>query len=171
MIDLQQILFWIFSSIMLLTGALVILRNDVVNSAMFLIQVFLCMAGIFLLLEAFFLAIVQVLVYAGAVVVLFLFVTMLLHPGQLVRDAFTPLANAGALVTFLALGAVTTFVVLGLPDEATDQLVTAQGGLREVVQPIFRMYLLPFLLTALVLLSAMIGVVVLTKKDSDADVE
>lgn len=166
MIDLTQILFWIFSSVMLATAALVVLRKDPVNSAMCLIQVFLCMAGIYLLLEAYFLAIVQVLVYAGAVVVLFLFVTMLLHPGEREGGPFTPLANAGALVTLLALVAVTAYVVLGLPETASNPLQTAQGGLRDVVQPIFSTYMLPFLLVSLLLLSAMIGVVVLAKKDS-----
>lgn len=169
MIDLQQILFWIFSLTMLGTAVLVITRDNLVNSAMMLIQVFLCMGGIFLLLQAFFLAIIQVLVYAGAVVVLFLFVIMLLRPDADRRIASSSVANGGAVVTFSALGAAALYVVFNLPQtpasEGNAELVA--GGLRQVVQPIFSTYLLPFQLTALILLTAMIGVVVLSRKDSN----
>jgi NADH-quinone oxidoreductase subunit J len=167
MIDLQQILFWIFSLTMVGAAALVITRDNLVNSAMLLIQVFLCMAGIFLLLQAFFLAIIQVLVYAGAVVVLFLFVIMLLQPDKERKTAFNSVANAGAVITFLALGAAALYVAFNTPSvEAPADLAVVQGDLRQVVQPIFSTYLLPFQLTALILLTGMIGVVVLSRKDS-----
>src|ERR1019366_9403548 len=74
----HDILFWLFSIAMLLCGLGVITNRNPVNSAVFLVLLFVCMAGLFVLLEAFFLAVIQILVYAGAVMVLFLFVIMLL---------------------------------------------------------------------------------------------
>src|SRR6185295_1225834 len=74
----MDILFYLFAGLMLICGALVVTQRNPVTSAMLLILVFFFMAGLFVLLEAFFLAVIQVLVYAGAVMVLFLFVMMLL---------------------------------------------------------------------------------------------
>ncbi len=75
---MQDILFYLFAALTLICGALVILNRNPVNSAMFLVLSIASMAGLFVLLHAFFLAAVQILVYAGAVMVLFLFVIMLL---------------------------------------------------------------------------------------------
>src|SRR5580700_2320429 len=75
---MQDILFYLFAALTLICGALVILNRNPVNSAMFLVLSIASMAGLFVLLHAFFLAAIQVLVYAGAVMVLFLFVIMLL---------------------------------------------------------------------------------------------
>jgi len=74
----QEYLFYIFAALTLICGVLVILNRNPINSAMFLVLAIASMAGLFVLLHAFFLAAVQVLVYAGAVIVLFLFVIMLL---------------------------------------------------------------------------------------------
>jgi NADH-quinone oxidoreductase subunit J len=182
MASLQQLFFWLFSAIMLTTGALALTRSNLVNAAMLLIQVFLCMGGIFLLLHAFFLAVVQVLVYAGAVVVLFLFVIMLLSPKD-EPAGFRGLAMLGGLVTFFLLSGVAIAAALGvptLPAATTDaaaasvaagaiegaQAVPA-SGLSEVMLGLFSRYLLPFELTAVLLLAAMVGVVVLSKKDAN----
>src|SRR5271157_5945972 len=75
---MQEILFYIFAALTLVCGALIILNRNPVNSAMFLVLSIASLAALFVLLHAFFLAAVQVLVYAGAVMVLFLFVIMLL---------------------------------------------------------------------------------------------
>ena len=75
---MQDILFYIFAALTLVCGLMVVLSRNPINSAMFLVLSIASMAGLFVLLHAFFLAAVQVLVYAGAVMVLFLFVIMLL---------------------------------------------------------------------------------------------
>src|SRR5438270_3441243 len=75
---MQDYLFYIFAALTLICGALIIVNKNPVNSAMFLVLSIASMAGLFVLLHAFFLAAVQILVYAGAVMVLFLFVIMLL---------------------------------------------------------------------------------------------
>src|SRR5260370_30082958 len=76
---MQDYLFYIFAAFTLICGALIIVNRNPVNSAMFLVLAIASMAGLFVMLHAFFLAAVQVLVYAGAVMVLFLFVIMLLN--------------------------------------------------------------------------------------------
>lgn len=159
----QDLLFWFFSAAMLVSGVLVIANRNPVNSAMFLILLFINMAGLFLLLEAFFLAIVQVLVYAGAVMVLFLFVIMLLDLKAGPQRPFKKLAVGLAAVVGLALvGEI--WVVLQVPLAPSGSPL--QGGLREVVKKLFTSYLLPFEVTALILLVAMLGVVLLSRREA-----
>ncbi len=163
--NLQVIFFWIFSLAMLGSGALVITRHNPVNSAMFLIQLFLCMAGLFLLLEAYFLAILQVLVYAGAVMVLFLFVIMFLNVDPAQEKVFPRIAVAGSTALAVVLG-VEFYILLHkrihLAGRSPEHM---HGGLRDVMRPLFTDYLLPFELTALIVLVAMIGVIVLSKRE------
>ncbi len=159
---IQDLLFWFFSAAMLLSGVLVIANRNPINSAMFLILLFINMAGLFLLLEAFFLAIVQVLVYAGAVMVLFLFVIMLLDIKEGPARPFKKLAVGLAGVVGLALVAE-IWVVLQAPLAPSG--TPLQGGLREVAKKLFTNYLLPFEVTALILLVAMLGVVLLSRRE------
>ena len=163
--NLQVILFWIFSIAMLASGVLVITRHNPVNSAMFLIQLFLCMAGLFVLLEAFFLAIVQILVYAGAVMVLFLFVIMLLNADPAQEKIFPRLSVFGATALSVVLG-LEFYILLQKPIPLPRVPSTAlSAGLRDVIKPLFTDYLLPFGLTSLIVLVAMVGVIVLSKRD------
>ncbi|MBM3280078.1 MAG: NADH-quinone oxidoreductase subunit J [Candidatus Handelsmanbacteria bacterium] len=156
----QDLLFWFFSAAMLLCGVLVIANRNPVNSAMFLILLFINMAGLFLLLEAFFLAIVQILVYAGAVMVLFLFVIMLLDIKEGARKPVKKLAVGLAAAVGLALSAEIWLAIQGPAAPAGAPL---HGGLKEVVKQLFTNYLLPFEVTALILLVAMLGVVLLSR--------
>src|SRR5579872_2740845 len=95
---MQDILFYIFAALTLVCGALIILSRNPVNSAMFLVLTIASLAGLFVLLEAFFLAAIQILVYAGAVMVLFLFVIMLLDLKAEERRKFKILALVGGAV-------------------------------------------------------------------------
>lgn len=163
--DFNRILFWVFSTLMLGSGALAITRAHLVNAAMFFIQVILCMAGLFLLLDAQFLALIQVLVYAGSVVVLFLFVIMLLDQQEESKRMSLGGMVAGG-ITFASLAALLGTIVLQHQRTNPDALVPVGGtvGLRDVIRTIFTHYLLPFEMTALVLLTAMVGIVVLSRK-------
>jgi NADH-quinone oxidoreductase subunit J len=169
MLDLQQILFWTFSLTMLGTAVLVVTRNSLVNSAMLLLQLFLCMSGLYLLLQAFFLAVIQILVYAGAVVVLFLFVIMLLHPEREKTSSWASFPIAGAGLTFLSLVGAIGYAAVHSRSAVTQVAevpAAMQGGVRQVVAPIFNHYLLPFQLISLILLAAMVGVIVLSRRDA-----
>jgi len=163
--NVHDILFWFFSIAMLLCGVLVIASRNPIHSALALVVLFVSMAGLFVLLEAFFLAAIQVLVYAGAVMVLFLFVIMLLDLKASERRRFKLLGALGGVLVAVALawelGIVLNRPILPLAVGAAD----FGGGLESIVKPLFVRYMLPFEVTALLLLVAMVGVVLLSKKD------
>jgi NADH-quinone oxidoreductase subunit J len=158
-------LFYFFSIAMLLCGVFVIANRNPVASAMCLVAMFLFMAGLFVLLEAFFIAAIQVLVYAGAVMVLFLFVIMLLDIKASQRRRFAFLAVIGGVAVAGAfvweLGIILNQPVQSLQTGNAD----LSAGLENVVKPLFQNYMLPFQVTALLLLVSMVGVVLLSKKD------
>src|ERR1700730_9442889 len=100
---MQDILFYIFAALTLVCGALIILNRNPVNSAMFLVLSISSMAGLFVLLHAFFLAAIQVLVYAGAVMVLFVFVIMLLN---LKEEEHRKIKSYGAVAGLVSVAAI-----------------------------------------------------------------
>jgi NADH-quinone oxidoreductase subunit J len=162
--NVHDTLFWFFSIAMLLSGVGVIASRNPVNSAMFLVVLFFFMAGLFVLLEAFFLAAIQVLIYAGAVMVLFLFVIMLLDIKASEKRKFRVLAVFGGVGVAGAF-ACELWIVLGNPVQPLATPGEFKGGLKDVVAPLFANYMLPFEITGLLLLVAMIGVVLLSKKE------
>src|SRR6201996_5465881 len=93
-----DILFYVFSALAMICGIMILVSRNPVNSAMFLVLTIASLAGLFVLLEAFFLAAIQILVYAGAVVVLFLFVIMLLDLRTEERRKIKLLGMGGAVV-------------------------------------------------------------------------
>src|SRR5579862_5436937 len=98
-----DILFYVFSALALFCGIMLLVSRNPVNSAMFLVLTIACLAGLFVLLQAFFLAAVQVLVYAGAVMVLFLFVIMLL---ELKEEERRRIRKFGAIAGLAAVGVI-----------------------------------------------------------------
>src|SRR5215210_8327447 len=100
---MSPLLFWIFALLMLVFGASVVVNRNPVASALSLVLSFLCLAALFVGLDAFFIGVIQVLVYAGAVMVLFLFIIMLLDLKSEERRKMNVVAFAGGLVVALAL--------------------------------------------------------------------
>jgi NADH-quinone oxidoreductase subunit J len=163
---MEQFLFYFLSSAMLLCGVLVITSKNPVNSAIFLILVFFFMAGLFVLLHAFFLAAVQVLVYAGAVMVLFLFVIMLLN---IKSELSHHLHWFGVLGSLLVIPILIWEFTKILREDNGNPLVSdtdVVGSTEAVGRLLFSNYLLPFEIASILLLMAMIGVIVLSKKDA-----
>jgi NADH-quinone oxidoreductase subunit J len=165
---MQDALFYIFAALTLGCGFLVVANpfsRNPVTSAMFLVLTIASLAGLFVLLHAFFLAAVQVLVYAGAVMVLFLFVIMLLDLKAEERRRARVLGVVGGLV---AVGAILCIFFQSLA-EATPlpagQNPTIEGGTVPLGKLLFTQYLLPFEIVSVLLLVAMVGVVLLSKKD------
>jgi len=163
-----NILFYVFAIATLAFGALVVANpfsRNPVTSAMFLVLTIISMAGLFVLLHAFFLAAVQVLVYAGAVMVLFLFVIMLL---DLKEEERRKIKLTGLVAGVLSVGAIVAIFVRSLlttqpgSDLATPQL---EGSTFALGSMLFRDYLLPFEIVSILLLVAMVGVILLSKKD------
>jgi NADH-quinone oxidoreductase subunit J len=165
---MQDCLFYLFAALTLLCGALVIFNpftRNPVTSAMFLVLTIVSMAGLFVLLRAFFLAAVQILVYAGAVMVLFLFVIMLLDLKEEERRKIKAVAGllgvaAAGCVAAAMIGAIRqSNIGVGLAP------ATVEGSTIDLGRRLFTYYALPFELISLVLLVAMIGAILLSKKD------
>lgn len=156
-------LFLILSVLTVATALLVVLNKNAVNAAMFLLLSLVGLAGLFVLLDAPLLAFVLILVYAGAVVALFLFIIMLLDttPGSF--PAFKPMTIAasalGAALLALGLWSLTTRAVLP-PAPASVPVPT----MKSYAEMLFTTYLLPVQIVGFMLLIAMLGVIVLSKK-------
>ena len=166
---MQDALFYILAFLTLVFGFLVIANpfsRNPVTSAMFLVLTIVSLAGLFVLLHAFFLAAVQILVYAGAVMVLFLFVIMLLDLKAEERRKIRKLGVVGGLISAGAILAI--FLSSLLKPEAqlgAAQAPAVEGGTVPLAKLLFTQYLLPFEIVSVLLLVAIIGVVLLSKKE------
>jgi NADH-quinone oxidoreductase subunit J len=160
-------LFYTFALLTLVCGALVIANpfsRNPVTSAMFLVLTIASLAGLFVLLHAFFLAAVQVLVYAGAVMVLFLFVIMLLDLKSEERRKIKGFGVAGGVVSVGAILAI-FFSSLHQSTLEYDSTPYLSGSTTRLGKLLFTNYLLPFEIVSVLLLVAMVGVILLSKKD------
>jgi len=166
---MQDLFFYIFAALTLLSGFLVIANpfsRNPVTSAMFLVLTIVWMAGLFVLLHAFFLAAVQVLVYAGAVMVLFLFVIMLLNLKEEEHRKIKAFGLVTGSISVLALLAIVLRTFLFGPKlSANLPAPTFEGSTDMLGKVLFTDYLLPFEILSLLLLVAMVGVILLSKKD------
>lgn len=165
---METFIFFYFASIIVVTAGLVVAMKNPVYSVLSLLVMFFHVAGLFVTLHAEFLAIIQILVYAGAILVLYLFVVMLLN---LKREEYFH----NQLVVGLFLGCVlfAESVLLVLKGETTlgQNLVSADttvelthGNTESIGELLYSTYLFPFEVASLILLVAMVGAVILTKK-------
>lgn len=164
---MHDILFYIFAFMTLVFGFMVIANpfsHNPVTSAMFLVLTIASLAGLFVLLHAFFLAAVQVLVYAGAVMVLFLFVIMLLDLKEEERKRIRLFAVISGCV---AAGSILAIFLTSLARSPLEVAATPslEGGTLELGNRLFTAYVLPFEVVSVLLLVAMVGVILLSKKD------
>jgi NADH-quinone oxidoreductase subunit J len=138
-------------------------RNPV-TSAMFLVLTIISMAGLFVLLNAFFLAAVQVMVYAGAVIVLFLFVIMLLDVKEVEKQHYNLFGVVLGLLGLLSVGGMLIKAILssGVGEGLQPQL---EGSTKDLGMKLFTDYVLPFEIMGVLLLVGMIGVILLSKKN------
>ena len=169
-----QAVFYYMAAASVASAILAVTRKNPVHSMLWVLALFLHVAGIFLLLGAEFLAAVQVIVYAGAILVFYLFVLMLLDlPGEEARPRFGshwPLAAVGgigfATLTWLtqAIDPVGAgFAPAGVPAEGAPL-----GSLAEVGMALFGPFALPFEMASLILLAAIVGAVVLARKKAQS---
>jgi len=167
--------FFVLFAVMAIGGAtaMVFARNPVA-SLLYLVMAFFAVSGIFVLLDAHFIAAVNLIVYAGAILVLFLFVIMLLNLGRSAKsDLRGPLfrmvgITAGGAVFGLLLvmlrGGNATSMAGGMGQATIDAMLEAQGAVGVVAEPMFRSYLVPFEITSLLLLVAIVGAIVLARR-------
>src|SRR4051812_18697640 len=162
-------LFWSFSLLMLIFGMAVVLNRNPVASALSLVVSFLGLSALFMSLNAFFVGIIQILVYAGAVMVLFLFIIMLLDlRAEKLRKINWPATAGGIAVAVVFLAQVLAVIRRFSPaQQAFPPLTgTALDDVRGIGMRLFENYNLPLQIIGILILVATIGVVVLSKREA-----
>ena len=164
-------LFLIVGATALGAALLAVTRKNPVASAMWLVLMFFGLAGNYVVLEAYFVAAVQVLVYAGAIMVLFLFVIMLLDLRQEHLETEPPprlpFFGVAAAVLFIAVSAIALLDAVDagvFPDAAARATLELDGSAKAIGEALFGTWLLAFEVTSILLLGAIFGAVILTKR-------
>ena len=169
---ISPVLFWLFAVVSVISAILMITVKNPVRSALFLVTTFICVAAFYILLSAQFIAAVQIIVYAGAIMVLFLFVIMLLNIG-----APEGLNETGGIQPWIAatLGGVFVVALIGsnslitlntLPVQYTNGLVPP-GTVQDIGLNLYNpasAWLFPFEITSILLLVAVVGAIILAKR-------
>jgi NADH-quinone oxidoreductase subunit J len=176
MIDYSLLAFFIFSSIAILGSLMVVFKKNPVASAFALVAVFFSFAGLYALMSAHLVAALQILVYTGAIMVLFVFVIMLLNQDQPVEDLksssliFKITSGAGVLVLVYAFVRV-SLLARGIEPKGsmTDEKVIEQGGnVKLIAESLFSDHVLSFELTSFLLLGAIVATIALAKRKNIA---
>ncbi len=166
---MDVILFLVFAIIAVVCAINVVVQTHPISSALSLVGVMGSLAVLYLLLGAEFIAAAQLIVYAGAIMVLFIFVIMLLNAGAEGPRGRSVIPGAlGGLLLILLLVPLAYFVQRWYPDNPIVKFGAFQGGTALAVgRALFTTYLLPFEITSLLVLIAIIGAVVLARKELD----
>jgi NADH-quinone oxidoreductase subunit J len=166
---LQVMFFYLVALIAVISGFLVVTCKSPVNSALALVNTFFCLAVFYVMLHAPFMAAIQIMVYAGAIMVLILFVIMLLNLGVEPLKKYTHTVwgiIAGSLVFILTFLFITpqgqTSKMVGA---ITNEAVMREGHTELIGKAIFVDFLLPFELASILLLVAIVGAVILAKRE------
>jgi NADH-quinone oxidoreductase subunit J len=163
-----EILFWFLSALALFSALMVLVSKNPVHSVLWLIVVFFSISGHYILLNAQFLAIVNLIVYAGAIMVLFLFVIMLMNLNSSTEPQKNSLIKLAGVVAGCLLLTVFVSAVRSAQEIKDSQVLMNTGdiGLIENLgKVLFKDYVIPFELSSILFLSAMVGDVVIGKKE------
>ena len=172
---MADLLFYVLGSVALGSALGVVLSRNPVGSLLFMVTALASVAGIYVLLEAHFLAAIQIMVYAGAIMVLFLFVIMLLNLGHDYQKDLK--GGFGAILSFVVVGLIAGGIArqfTGIPEmgqgggfpgpEAMDALIAEQGIMGVIARPLYTDYVVAFEVTGILLLVAIVGALALAKK-------
>ena len=166
--SIELILFIIFSAVAAVSAILMITRANPVISALFLILNFASLAGLYLPLNAQFIAVVQVIVYAGAIMVLFLFVIMLLKPErEKIFDKHPRIKVFAIVIAALVFIQLIYMIFFSRPSSLVNPVVSESvkaGTVEQIGRQLYTYYVLPFEAAGFLLLAATIGALVLAKK-------
>ena len=163
---INQLIFLYFAAVIIASAVLTITRRNPVHSVLFMLLLFFHIAGVFVLLNAEFLAAVQLIVYAGAILILYLFVVMLLSVDRESKSAranrFWPwLIGFGLIIA----GEIALLVLRGsFPADQGQAVKQAGAGVKELGIELYTNYLVPFEIASVILLVGLVGAVMLAKK-------
>ncbi len=163
---ITEILFWTLSAAAILAALLVIFSKNPVHSVLWLIVVFFAISGHYVLLNAQFLAIVNMIVYAGAIMVLFLFVIMLMNmnaeqePNKSKWMKLAGIISGGSLMLILVASLKNSTAIAGGQDAGI-------GLIQQLGRTLFSDYVVPFEISSILFLSAMVGAIILGKKEKN----
>ena len=163
---MHKVIFLYFAAVILASAVLMITRRNPVHSVMFMLLLFFHIAGVFVLLNAEFIAAVQLIVYAGAILILYLFVVMLLNVDKersMARaNRFWPWITAfGVLIA----GEMVLLIMRGrFPADINSPMPPAGTGVKELGMALYQKYLVPFEIASVILLVGLVGAVMLAKK-------
>jgi len=166
---METLFFYIVALVVLGSGLIVILSKNPVNSALGLVNTFFCLAIFYVMLYAPFMAAVQILVYAGAIMILILFVIMLLNLGTEARKRYMHGIVWSALASLLVLVNAVVFIkkgqVTGAMGDVTETTILKYGHTEMIGKTLFTEFLLPFEIASILLLVAIVGAIILAKKE------
>ena len=167
--EFKTFVFYFLSAILVFAGLRVITSRNPVHAALYLVLAFFTASGVWMLLQAEFLAIALVLVYVGAVMVLFLFVVMMLDINlDRLREGFWSYLPLGAIIALLMvaeMGLVLGGNYLGLLESSVRQATTEDSNVQAIGRLMFTEYVYPFELASVILLVGIIAAVALTQRD------
>jgi NADH-quinone oxidoreductase subunit J len=164
--------FYLFGLIAIVSALLFVTRKSPVSAVLWLVSTMFSLAALYVMLDAQFIGVIQVIVYAGAIMVVFLFVIMLLNLGQGERDDMRGLGwklaagavGLGILASVFTLTRANTPINLTLPQGFAAAQIAQTGAIAPVAGPLFHEYLLAFEITSILLLAAVVGAVMLGKQ-------
>jgi NADH-quinone oxidoreductase subunit J len=159
----EQLVFYLCAGVSVAAALFVVLQRRAIYSALALIVCFFSVAVLFYQLGAIFIAAIQVIVYAGAIMVLFLFVVMLIDPEA---EAFQIKRIGGLTAVAIPLAAVFAFVMVRTVTSTAEPVggFPGNGGVQSIARSLFSDYLLPFEVTSILILVAVLGAMVLAKR-------
>jgi len=164
--EVTQLLFWFLSLLAIVAAIGVVLSKSPIYSVLWLIVVFFSISGHYILMNAQFLAIVNIIVYAGAIMVLFLFVIMLMNLNAETEPSKNIYLKMAGVIAGMCLMIVIVAALAGSSDINVPLAKGSDAGLiKNLGKALFNQYVIPFELSSILFLSAMVGAVVIGKKD------
>ena len=161
----SSLLFYILSVILIFSSIMVIFSRKPVNSVLFLIVSFFAITGHYILLNAQFLAVVNIIVYAGAIMVLFLFTVMLLNLNKETEPRKPLLMKVISVITGCLLAITLIGSLQGMDSNAFDFSSNSIGLIKNLGKTLFKDFLIPFELTSVLFLAAIVGTLMIGKKE------
>ncbi|PLX87283.1 MAG: NADH-quinone oxidoreductase subunit J [Desulfuromonas sp.] len=165
---MEAMLFYLVALVSVISAFFVTKCRNPINSALCLVTTFLCLAVFYVMLQAPFMAAIQIMVYAGAIMVLIIFVIMLLNIGSVGKSRYTHGVAGAIVLSFLSFIVAAKFIAGGTVSKAVGdisaEVVQSYGHTELIGKAMFTEFLLPFEIASILLLVAIVGAVILSKR-------